>query len=95
VKTLTAESRSKPIPVPREIATCPICDADIVVEDVNEWESDSGKPIGISLECTTEPDIDSDEWKDWHRDHWSMPYVYWLPVENRVMRWAQKNFRCV
>jgi len=50
--------------------------------------------VGISLECVTEPDIDSDDWPAWHRHHWSMPYVDWLPVENRVLRWFQKHFRC-
>ena len=38
LKTLNTSERSKPIPVPRAVATCPICDADIVVEEVHEWE---------------------------------------------------------
>ncbi len=93
MRVLTLNDHSKPIPVPREIAICPICDAEIVVEEISEWECGSGKPVSISIDCVTEPDIDSDEWPDWHNEHWSMPYVDWLPVENVVVRWIQENFR--
>jgi len=94
MQNLDADSRSKPIAVPRSVATCPICDAEIVIDDVYEWECENGKPVGISVECTTEPDIDSGEWSDWFSGHWGMPYVDWLPVENRVLKWFQQNFRC-
>lgn len=94
MKTPTADDRCRPIPVPRSVAACPICGADIVIEDVHEWETDGGKPVGISVECTTEPDIDSDDWPGWHRGHWNMPYVDWLPVEMRVLGWFQREYRC-
>jgi|GEM_PF-6715462 hypothetical protein len=94
MKTLTDEDHGKPIPIPRTVATCPICDANIVIEEVHEWECEGGKPVGISVQCVTEPDIDSDEWWPWHNHHWSMPYVDWLPVNNRVLRWFQRHYRC-
>ena len=83
----------KSIDVPRAVAACPICDEPIVIEEVSEWECENGKPISISIDCTTQPDIDSDEWWDWHRGHWSMPYVDWLPVEMLVLRWFQAHYR--
>jgi hypothetical protein len=94
MKTLDISSRTTPIPVPREVAVCPICEADIEVEEVMEWECESGEPMSIQVQCTTEPDIDGDEWWGWQRGHWSMPYVDWLPVENRVLEWFRQNFRC-
>jgi hypothetical protein len=94
MKTLTADEHGKPISVPREVATCPICDADIVIDGIDGWECENGKPVGISLECVTEPDIDGDEWEDWFHGHWSTPYVDWLPVKDRVLCWFQKHFRC-
>lgn len=92
--TLDMSTSYRPIEVPRKIATCPICDASISVEEVQEWECETGKPVGISVNCDTEPDIDSDEWPDWFHHHWSMPYVDWLPVENRVLKWFQRNYKC-
>jgi hypothetical protein len=94
MKTLDISSRTTPIPVPREVAVCPICEADIVVGEVTEWECESGAAVTISVDCTTEPDIDGDEWEGWFSHHWSMPYVDWLPVENRVLEWFRQNFRC-
>lgn len=87
MKAIDVAQRRLPIDVPRDVAACPICGAPIVVEDINEWESESGKPVSISIECTTGPYIDGDEWEEWHAGHYRMPYVDWLPVENRVMAW--------
>ena len=95
MKELNMHDRRAHIDVPLNVATCPICDAAIVVEDIRAWESETGKPSEISIECTAGPDIDSDEWEDWHRGHYSMPYVHWLPVENRVMTWFQANYKCI
>ena len=76
---------------------CPICDAALDME-IDEWEqNDDGtwqaSECGVHCNCTTEPDIDSDEWKDWHRGHWSMPYVDWLPVDAKVYRWLSRHYR--
>lgn len=95
MKALNMHDRQSPISVPSNVAMCPICGAPIVVADITEWESETGKPVGISVECTTEPDIDSDEWEDWHKGHYSMPYVDWLPVENRVLTWFQAQYKCI
>ena len=93
MKKLTIVRSSTSIPVPRGIAVCPVCGADIVVEHIFEWEYEGGKPVSISIECVTEPDIDSDEWSDWFKGHWSTPYIDWLPINNRVLIWVQRNYR--
>jgi hypothetical protein len=91
--TILPSSGFQNLPVPKEVAACPVCGAPIVVEEVVEWECDGGRIVSLSIECTTQPDIDGDQWLDWHRGHWSMPYVDWLPVEVRVTRWLNRYYR--
>ena len=90
--------------VPPQVATCPICGAEVVIDEIYEWYVDesmthNGRPLleagetGIGVNCITEPDIDSDEWEGWFNHHWSMPYVDWLPVEHRVREWLNANYR--
>lgn len=95
MKAIDPAQYRKPIDVPPKVAKCPICGAPIVVEEIWEWESESGKPVSISIDCTTEPDIDGIDWPEWHAGHWSMPYVDWLPVECKVLAWFQRNYRCI
>lgn len=47
----------------------------------------------ISINCVTEPDIDSEEWEDWFSGHWSTPYIDWLPLTQAVLVWLKKNYR--
>lgn len=75
---------------------CPICKAAIVADEVVEWnETDDGswEADTVKINCETEPDIDSDEWWPWHNRHWSMPYVYWLPLEEAVTKWVNERYR--
>jgi hypothetical protein len=72
---------------------CPICGAKVYLTDVEEWGTDDGEIVHGAFECETEPDIDSAEWWDWHRGHFAMPYVDWLPWEMRVMEWVDRNYR--
>ena len=81
-----------PLKVPAVIAECPICSDVLFIDGVDEWYDEGGQmrldpEMGVSLDCATEPDIDDPEWHDWHNGHWSMPYVDWLPVQQRVTRW--------
>jgi len=55
---------------------CPICGKLVIHTNVLEWRSD-GHIVEVEMECETEPDIDSDEWRDWHNGHYRMPYVDW------------------
>lgn len=81
------------IDVPAIVACCPYCDAALRVS-ANSWTEQRGIWIadGIDVHCTNEPDIDSDEWGAWFGCHSYMPYVYQLPVDNRIMVWLEYRF---
>jgi len=81
--------------VPEEIAVCPICKAKLFVYCEHWEEHPDGAWIAasINMECETEPDIDSEDWNDWFSGHYSMPYVDWLPVEQKLLVWINKNYR--
>ena len=73
---------------------CPICKAKVrltgvpaLVEENGQWQASE-----IEAECETEPFIDSDEWEEWHNHHYQMPYVDWLPYEQRMLAWVNEHF---
>jgi hypothetical protein len=73
--------------------SCPICGSRVHLTDIEEWGAEDGEIVQAAFECETEPDIDSDEWREWHRGHYSMPYVDWLPWEVRVLEWLNRHYR--
>jgi len=79
-----------PLAMPRP---CPICGAKVLLISVTEWGADDGEILGTEFECETEPDIDSDEWPGWHRGHYSMPYVDWLPWDTAAVAWLNRRYR--
>jgi hypothetical protein len=91
----TISTNDLPISIPKSVAVCPKCESGLILEDIEGYEY--GEPLDehshIAFTCNTEPDIDSDEWEDWHNWHWSMPYVDWLPLEKPIMRWFNENYR--
>lgn len=84
------------IDIPNNIAVCPICKSKISVhiDEIELHEDDKwyASECGLSIDCEQEPDIDSEEWEDWHNGHYSMPYVDWLPVIKTVYDWLAKNY---
>lgn len=87
-----------PFDIPADIAVCPICKSGLRVAEVNGCsQGDDGEWIAedVFIECKTEPEIEDDEWEDWHDGHYRMPYVDWLPVHVRVEAWVRKAFRVV
>lgn len=84
-----------PLPIPPTIAKCPICGAALVIAEIDEWETETGRATegGIHIECPTEPEMDSDDWEDWFRGHYSTPYIDWLPVCDVVFRWFDGRYR--
>ena len=84
-----------PIFVPESIAVCPVCGKEIIIEDVDEWDAENGcvTETGLHFTCSTEPDIDSEDWDRWFNIHYNMPYVDWLPLQDRVWMWFNANFR--
>ena len=81
-----------PEQIPEVVGQCPICGAPIVIEGIGECElGDDGRwqPSEVSITCSTGPDVDAPEWQEWLDHHFSMPYVDWLPLTGRVLRWLQ------
>ncbi len=85
------------LPIPESVAVCPICGAKLVAQfqcwqerDDKTWEA-----AEIDLNCVTEPDIDSRQWWPWHRRHYAMPYVDWLPLDVKLLAWVNENYRFV
>ncbi len=90
------KENSKEIPViPPELFVCPICGANLVIEDIDEWEVETGRVTegGFHINCSTEPDIDDETWGDWFNSHWSIPYVDWFPLQMKVYRWFDESYR--
>lgn len=77
--------------IPFEVAVCPICGNGIWIEGIDECSEmgDRWVPEQVSVTCETEPDIDGDDWQEWHRDHFSTPYIDWLPISTKVLKWLQ------
>lgn len=90
------------IDVPPEVAVCPYCGDKLWVECEGlglcadgTWQAD-----GIRLECYSEPALEEGcdkateaAWQDWLDAHTYMPYVYWLPVDKKVLSWMATKFR--
>lgn len=78
--------------IPKSVGTCPICGAPIVIESIDACDlGDDGRwqPSEANITCSTEPDIDAPDWREWFNGHFSMPYVDWLPLSVRVLKWLQ------
>ncbi|MFQ6333224.1 DUF4031 domain-containing protein [Methylophilus sp. 3sh_L] len=81
-----------PIPIAAE---CPICGKPLLLNAGEGCEQDAnGEWIATEIEllCTSEPEFNSPDWDDWYRWHYSMPYVDWLPLEQRVLRAVRKKY---
>lgn len=88
--------------IPRSIAVCPICEADLIL-DCDEWEYDEKdnslilpSECGLHVNCTREPDIEDNpkKWDRWHRRHWDTPYADgWFEIQADVYEWVKANYR--
>jgi len=87
--------QEKPPVIPLDLFQCPICGAQIVFTEINEYETETGKVTdgGFHVSCTTEPDFDDPDYDDFMSSHFSMPYVDWLPLEARVYKWLSAGYR--
>jgi hypothetical protein len=81
-----------PMPLSTPGFACPICGATVHLTGVTEWGADDGEIIGVEYDCETEPDIDSDEWPEWHAGHFAHPYIDWLPWEMRMVTWLNRYY---
>ena len=87
----------QPLSIPVEVARCPICEQPLFAE-FDEWtENDDhtwqAGDCGTHLRCTAEPDFGKQEWFDFIDSHYKMPYVDWLPLEERVLQWINQRYR--
>ncbi len=74
---------------------CPYCEGNLTYK-ATEWEKqDDGTWVATSFdsECSSEPDIESDEWEEWMNIHSDMPYVNQLPVDMAVKEYIEKKYR--
>lgn len=87
--------QEKPPEIPLDLFQCPICGAQVCFVEINEYETETGKvtDTGFHISCTTEPEFDDPDYDDWLNNHFSMPYVDWLPLEVRVYKWLSAGFR--
>lgn len=85
------------VDIPHEIATCPYCRNKLVAR-CSEWsqcEDLSWEAESLELDCLSEPDMEEDieAWNQWVDIHSEMPYVYWLPIENKILLWINSLYR--
>lgn len=73
---------------------CPICGERVWLTGVTAGVID--EPTAITeaeFDCDTQPDIDGDDWPDWHAWHYHMPYADWLLWECRMLKWFNRRYR--
>jgi hypothetical protein len=87
--------QDNPPEIPLDLFCCPICGAQVVFVEINEYETETGKvtDTGFHVSCTTEPKFDDPDYDDWLNSHFSMPYVDWLPLEVKIYKWLSAGFR--
>lgn len=74
---------------------CPYCNGDLTYR-CNGWEQDDNglwMADSFDLECSTEPDMESEEWEEWMQQHSDMPYVNQLPVDEKVKQYINGKYR--
>jgi len=82
-----------PLTLPMDKLACPMCWSSVILTQVLCWGTDSGEILEAEYDCDTEPDMDSEEWDDWFRGHHErMPYVYWLPFQQRLLTWLNETY---
>ena len=89
------------IHIPPWLARCPYCGG-LLVAQPESWIESSKPGLWVAefanTQCTTEPTIDEiegdyDDWIEWINQHTVMPYVYWLPVDQRITKWLAHHYR--
>lgn len=73
---------------------CPICGKQVFAM-CQSWNPDTSEPHTIEIECESEPDVIKKGWKAWYREHYRMPYVDWLPYQQRALAFVKTEFMCV
>jgi len=86
----------KPIDIPAEVAVCPYCKTKITISPDGWVEEENGFACdSFTSWCENEPEIDAgdDEWEAFLQSHGDMPYVYQLPVDQKIEAWLKSMYR--
>jgi len=89
-------SGNKVIKVPVSVAVCPDCKKQLTIYGDGWEEGDDGWLLeSFTTSCEGEPEIGEEGWQEWDDAHpsFDMPYVYWLPVTEKIKEWVNKNYR--
>lgn len=96
--TLTSNRYFK---LPREIAVCPVCGADISIEvnDIEEHSDGWRAGDGIYVDCSAEPDDDVEHfngaaWLEWHAKHFEADADLML-IRDKARAWLDASYRFV
>jgi hypothetical protein len=84
------------INIPPEVAICPYCDTKLTAQFTGWTEADDGSgwmADEVDWDCESEPDFDSEEYDDWLDQHTEMPYVYRLPICQKIEKWVNERYR--
>lgn len=83
-----------PITIPLPVAVCPYCGGSLLINPQEIYEAQDGWMLeSFETECNSEPDIESDDWELWWHNHSLMPYIYQLPVNEKIKKWVNNNYR--
>ena len=82
------------IEVPKRLGVCPYCGGVLQVTFTGWEQQADGKWLAdeLQVDCQTEPAMESPEWDDWMKQHSEMPYVYQLPVDEKIKTWINRHF---
>ena len=87
---------SNPIVIHPEIANCPYCGEKLYITSIWEYSTDDDinhQAESIILECQNDPSIaEYGADKEMVKLHSKSPYIYWFPVQERVLKFLQENF---
>lgn len=94
-----ADSADMTLIVPPSVAVCASCKKKLTISPDSWYLDEDGTMIcdSFSRWCEEEPDMEDEEayaaFKDSHAAENYMPYIYWLPVDNKIERWLKATFR--
>ena len=75
---------------------CPYCKGNLTYV-CNGWEQDDNglwMADSFDMECSKEPNnVEAEEWEFWIQQHSEMPYVYQLPVDEKVKAFINRKYR--
>ena len=90
MKYIKEPNWSDDIPIPLDVAKCPVCGKQLTVNP-SGWRETGGMAWACDSFETSCPDMDEES----HDYSYQMPYVYWLPVDDKIEKWLFENYRFV